>query len=80
MPADRVHVSLGHDLAAEPPCPRPQVDHVVRGLDGVGVMLHHDYRVSEIAKTAQGAQQALVVPLVETDAGLVEDVEDSDQA
>ena len=80
MPADRVHVALGHDLAAEAPRPRPQVDHVVGRHDGFGVVLHHDHRVAQVAQSAQRPEQALVVPLVKADAGLVEDVEHADQA
>ena len=67
------------DLAAEAPRPRPQVDHVVGRLDGVGVVLHHDHRVAQVAQSAQRAEQALVVPLVQPDARLVEDVEHAHQ-
>ena len=78
--ADVLHRPLGDDLAAEASRPRPQVDHVVGGLDGVGVVLDHDDGVAQVAQAAQRAEQALVVPLVQPDARLVEDVEHADQA
>ena len=42
-------------------------------------MLHHEDRVPHVAQTLQGCDQADVVPLVEADGRLVEDVEDPDQ-
>ena len=72
-------VAFGHDLAAESARPRAQVDHVVGGLDGVGVVLDDDDGVAEIAQPPQRGEQALVVPLVQPDARLVEDVEHADQ-
>ncbi len=66
-----------------PPCspaPGPDVDHVVGGADGLLVVLDHDDRVAEVAQALQGADQALVVALVQADRGLVEHVEHADQA
>ena len=71
---------LGDDLAAEASRARPQVDHVVGRRDGVGVVLHHDHGVAQVAQAAQRPEQALVVALVQADARLVEDVEHADQA
>ena len=48
--------------------------------DRLLVVLHHDHRVAQVAQPAQRAEQALVVPLVQADARLVEDVEHADQA
>ena len=45
----------------------------------VAIVLHHDDRVPEIPQTQQGRQQPLVVPVVEPDRRLIEDVEDADQ-
>jgi hypothetical protein len=46
------------------------------GLHGFPVMLHHHQGVADIPEVTQGAQQLDVVPLVQADGGLVEDVED----
>ncbi len=40
-------------------------------------MFDHQHGVAEVAQAAQRDQQAVVVALVEADAGLVEDVEDA---
>ena len=47
---------------------------------GLGVVLDHDHRVAQIAQAKERVQQAPVVPLVEPDGRLVQDVEDADQA
>src|SRR5215208_7090772 len=56
------------------------VDDIVGGPDRVLVMLDDDDGVAEIAEALQGDEQSVVVALVEADARLVEDVEDSRQA
>ncbi len=43
-------------------------------------MFDHEQRVPEVAKLFERVQQAVVVPLVEADGGLVEDVENADEA
>ena len=67
--AAAVHAGAGAD-----------VDHVIGQADGVFVMLDHDHRVAQVAQVGEGAEQALVVALVQADAGLVEDVHHADQA
>ena len=57
-----------------------EVDDVVGGADRALVVLDHDHRVAEVAQPRERADQLLVVALVEADRGLVEDVEDADQA
>ena len=59
---------------------RADVHHPVGGLDGVLVVLDDDERVAEVAQPRQGLDQAVVVPLVQPDRRLVEDVEDADEA
>ena len=43
-------------------------------------MLHHDHGIAQIPQVLQGAQQLVVVPLVQADAGLVQDIADPHQA
>ena len=56
------------------------VEHVVRGADGVLVMLDHDHGIAEVAQPPQGLQQARIVALVQPDRGLVEHVEHAGEA
>ncbi len=76
LPGDRAGVD---DAAAVLPRPGADVHHVVRGPDGLLVVLHHDHRVAEVAQPLERADQPLVVTLVQADRGLVEDVEHADQ-
>ena len=65
--------------AAVLPRARADVDHVVGRADGLLVVLDHDDRVAQVAQPLERADQALVVPLVQADGGLVEHVEHADQ-
>ena len=76
-PVDRPGV---HDVAAVLPRARADVDDVVGRADRLLVVLDHDDRVAEVAQPLERADEALVVPLVQADGRLVEDVEDADQA
>ena len=55
------------------------VDDPVGGVDGVLVVLDDDQRVAEIPQPDQRLDQAPVVPLVQADARLVQDVQHADQ-
>jgi len=74
---DRARV---HDLTAVLPRPRADVHDVVGDQDRLLVVLHDQDGVAEVPKADQGLDEALVVPLVQADRRLVEDVEDPDQA
>ena len=56
------------------------VDHVVGYADGVLVVLDHQDGVAEIPEPLESLDQLVVVALVEADGGLIEDVEDPDEA
>ena len=56
------------------------VHHVVGGADGLLVVLHHQHGVAQVPHPHQGLDQALVVPLVQADGGLVQHVEHPHQA
>src|SRR5690606_13565514 len=51
------------------------VDDVVGGPDRVLVVLDHDHRVAQVAQVLEGADQAVVVALVQADRGFVQHVE-----
>ncbi len=59
--------------------PRPHVDDVVRGQDGVRVVFHHDDGVPQVPEHLEGGKQPLGVPGVQADGGLIQDVEDAAQ-
>ncbi len=75
-----LHGAAVHDLAAVLAGPRPDVDDPVGDLDGVLVVLDDDQGVAEVLEPQQGLDQPLVVALVQADRGLVEHVEDADEA
>ena len=62
------------------PGPRTDVDDPVGSADRLLVVLDHDQGVAQVAEPDQGRDQAGVVPLVEADGRLVEDVEHAHQA
>ena len=68
------------DLAAVLAGARAEVDQVVGGAHRALVVLDDDHRVAEVAKPLERPDQLRVVALVQADRGLVEDVEDADQA
>ena len=59
---------------------RPEVDDMVRGANCIEVMLDDDDRVSQVPEASLGVEQPLIVTLVQTDARLVEDIQDADQS
>ncbi len=73
--ADVFERSLGNHLSTEAAGPGPQIDHVVRRLDGVLVVLHHDHRITQVSQPSERVEEPLVIPLVQADARLIEDVE-----
>ncbi len=57
----------------------PEIDDVVRGADGLFVVLDDHDGVAEIAQPRERRQQRTVVALVQTDRRFVEDVKDAGQ-
>ena len=72
--------ALGDDVAAVLAGAGAEVDEVVGRAHRALVVLDHDHGVAEVAQALQGRDQLRVVALVQADRGLVEDVEDADQA
>ncbi len=64
----------GDDLTPVDPSPGPDVDHVVRGPNRLLVVLDDDQGVPEVPQLLKRREQPPVVPLVQPDGGLVEDV------
>ena len=77
---DLGYASFRHNMASVLPRTGSQVDYVVCGADGLLVVFDHDERVTQVPETEQGLQEAAVVPLVQADRWLVENVEHPHQA
>ncbi len=78
-----------HDLPGIPHChhlsamgarPGADVYDIVCRQHGILVMFHHHQRVAQIPEMFQSGQQFVVVPLVQADAGLVQDIAHPHQA
>ena len=78
-------VGIGHDLlrrtggdhlAAVDAGTGTDVDEVIGGAHGVLVVLHHQQCVAQVPEIPERREQLVVVPLVEADGGLVQDIED----
>ena len=67
------------DLATPTACIRPEVDDVVGSHHHILVVLYDDDGVAYIAERLEGVDEALVVTLVKSDAGLVEDIQHIDE-
>ena len=69
-----MQVALCHYLAAMHACAWPHVHYVVGGADHVFVMLDHEHAIAHVAQALQRADQAIVVALVQADAGFIEHI------
>ena len=77
--ADLLQGSGSDHVAAVHPGAGPEVDDVVRRAQRLLVVLDDDEGVADVAQVLQRVDEKGVVPLVETDGGLVEDVQHADQ-
>ncbi|VVB67153.1 Uncharacterised protein [uncultured archaeon] len=76
---DILRSAFGHDPSAVNASPWPDVQEVICSANCLLVMLHHDQRVSQIPELLQCLDQPIVVPLVQPNGGLIQDVEHSRQ-
>ena len=72
--------SLDDHAAAVHAGTRPHLDEMVRGADGVLVVLDHDQRIADVAETLERGDHLDVVLGMQADAGLVEHVQHAHQA
>jgi hypothetical protein len=72
--------AFSDDLAAVDASARADIHDVVGQADCIFVVLDDDYRVADIAQVLEGAEQAVVVALVQADGRFVEDVQHAHQA
>src|SRR5256712_5962873 len=59
---------------------RTKIDDIVSGADRFFVVLDHQHGVAEVAQPPERVEQPAVVALMQADRGLVQDIEDADQA
>ena len=62
------------------PGPGADVDDLVRGVHGFLVVLHHQQGIAQITQMLKSFQELAIIPLVQADAGLVQNVEHTGQA
>ncbi|MNJ44471.1 hypothetical protein D3C77_395250 [compost metagenome] len=61
------------------PCAWANINNIIGGNHRILVMLHDDQRVPQIAHMRKGRDQPVIVPLMQPDAGLVQNIEDTHQ-
>lgn len=71
--------TLGDDMAPVDSRAGPHIHDPVCVPDRVLVVFHDDQGITQVPEPAERVDQLLVIPLVEPDGGLVEDVEDTHQ-
>ena len=77
---DVLQRTLGHHVTAQDAGPGADVNDLVCGAHGVLVVLDNDERVAEVPEVLEGIQELVVVPLVQADGRLVEDIEHAHEA
>ena len=68
-----------YHLTAVNACSRTDVYNVVSGKDSIVIMLDNDEGISNVTQALQGSYQLIVVTLMQTDAWLVQDIQNAHQ-
>ncbi len=69
-----------HDMAAMDTRARAHIHQIIRRANGVFVMFHDDHRIAQIPQPPQRIQKAIIVALMQTDGGFVQDIQNARQA
>ena len=72
--------ALRHDAATVHASTGPHVNHMVGNANHVFVVLHHQHAVADVAQMLEGANEAVVVALMQTNARLVEHIHHTREA
>ena len=72
--------AMCHDFAAMNAGTGSEIHHIVRLADRILIMLDDDDGIAEVAQVHQRIEEPLVVALVQSDRGLVQDVHHPDKA
>ena len=71
--------ACGHNFAATAACAGTHIHDEISGTHGILVVLHHNQSVAQIPQLLQGSQQLIVIPLMQADGGLVQNIQHSHQ-
>ena len=71
---------MSDDVPAVFASARPHVHQIVSAADRVLVMFDHDYGIAQVAQLTEGAQQPVIVALMQSDRGFVENIKHAGQA
>ena len=66
---------MRHHRAAVDARTRAHIDDVIRRADGILIMLYNDHGVAQIAQPSQRFEQAVIILLVQPDAGFIQHIE-----
>ena len=77
---DIINCACGDDLAAMHAGARADIDDEIGGAHGVLVVLNDKDGVPDVTQTAEGVEQLVVIPLVQADGRLIEDIQNADEA
>ena len=69
--------SRSHHISSVNTCSWPQVNNPVCRAKGLLVMLHHHQGISQIPQISQGVNKPLVVPLVQANGGLIQNIQNT---
>ena len=72
--------SLGHQTSAMLSCSRPDIHNMICCKHGVFIMLHYNQCISQIFQIPKGIQQLVIIPLVQADTGLIQNIGHSYQS
>ena len=67
-------------FAAMDPGAGAEVQQIIRRKHGVHVVFNHNDRVADVAEFAESGEQTVVVTLMQSDAGFVENVKHADES
>ena len=60
--------------------PRPDIDNMVCGQHRIFIMFHYEQRISHIFQVLQRRNQFIVIPLMQTDTRLIQNIADADES
>src|SRR5439155_12723775 len=68
------------NLTAANPRPGPEIDNQIGRAHGLFIVLDDDNGVAHVAELFEAVEQALVIARMQANTGLIENIEDADQA
>ena len=78
--ADILGGTLSDNRTAVGAGPRPHIHHMIRSANGIFVMLHDNDRITKVTQVFEGADQAVIIALVQTDGWFIQHIHDPHQS